>query len=122
LHEEAEARRVANLFTITKSHREIWTFVIERPELARVLSAKPGIEKRPITEAERRFVLFLILHLASSFEARKHGMFFFVHGLRRDVYEFFQLPIPRAVWTDFHRYQEPDFVRFVEEVTSRTMG
>jgi hypothetical protein len=40
LREEGEARRVANLFAVTANHREIWSLVIEKPELSRVLDAR----------------------------------------------------------------------------------
>ncbi len=116
MHEEAEARRVANLFTLTKNHREIWSLVIERPELSRVLDPRVDLTKNPLSEAERLFVRFLILHLATSFEARKRRMFFSEEGLKRDVREFFRLPIPRDVWSGIQPYQQPDFVRFVSQL------
>ena len=59
-------------------------------------------------------MLFLILHLASSFEARKHGMYFVENGLREDVANFFNLPIPAAVWQEMKIYQDYDFISFVE--------
>jgi len=117
LHEEAEARRVANLFTVTKHHREIWSFVIDKPELSRVLEARINLEQCPVTESERLFVRFLILHLATSFEARKRRMFFAEEGLKSDMREFFSLPIPRVIWREIRRYQQRDFVQFVEEAT-----
>lgn len=112
--------RVRNLFTLTKNHREIWSQVVEKPELARVLSEAPDLDKNPMTDSERLFVLFLILHLASSFEATKHGMYFAEHGLRTDVREFFSLPIPHAVWNQVKRYQQPNFVRFVTRLRRRS--
>lgn len=114
IRKEGEVRRIQNLFTLTKSHREIWSQVVEKPELARVLSEKPDLDRDPITHAEHLFVLFLILHLASSFEARKQGMYFAEHGLSADAGEFFKLPIPRAVWRQVRKYQAPEFTRFVE--------
>lgn len=114
IRKDADVRRIQNLFTLTKDHREIWSLVLGRPELGRVLSASPDLDKTPITEAERFFVLFLILHLASSFEATKHGMYFVENGLRQDVANFFNLPIPAAVWKEMKIYQDYDFIRFVE--------
>jgi len=100
IRKDADVRRIQNLFALTKDHREIWSLVLGRPELGRVLSESPDLDKTPITEAERFFVLFLILHLASSFEARKHGMYFVENGLREDVANFLSLPIPVAVWEE----------------------
>ncbi len=122
IREVSEERRVSNLFTLTKGHREIWGLVIEKPELSRVLNPKADIEKTPITEEERLFVSFLILHLATAFEAKKRGMFFAVHGLKVDVREFFNLPIPRTVWNKFRRYQQPDFVHFVDKTMKTSEG
>ena len=116
IREASEERRVTNLFALTKGHREIWSFVIEKPELSRVLNPIADINKEPVTEQERLFVLFLILHLATSFEARKRRMFLVAEGLTQDVEKFFNLPIPRAIWKDFRKYQQRDFARFVDEI------
>jgi hypothetical protein len=115
IRKEADVRRIQNLFTLTKNHREIWSQFVDRPELARVLTPAPDLNEKPVTEAERFFVLFLILHLASSFAATKHGMYFAETGLREDVANFFNLPIPSAVWEEMKIYQDSNFVRFVEE-------
>lgn len=122
IREASEERQVSNLFALTRGHREIWSLVIEKPELSRVLNPTADIDKVPVTEQERLFVLFLILHLATSFEAKKRGMFFVVYGLQRDVREFFNLPIPRAVWTKIRRYQQPDFVQFVDKTMNDSDG
>lgn len=118
IHEDREERRVSNLFSLTKNHREIWSLLIDRPELARVLDRQVDIETRPIEETERRFVLFLILHLATSFEAQKRGMFVEADGIRRDVKNFFTLPIPRTIWREFRAFQQPDFVWFVDNISN----
>lgn len=102
---------------LTKNHREIWSQVGEKPELSRVLDPAPNLNRNPISEAERLFVLFLILHLASSFEATKHGMYFAEQSLRADVRGFFRLPIPRQVWAEFEPYQQRDFANFVSLAT-----
>ncbi len=119
LHEEAEARRVANLFTVTKNHREIWSLVIDKPALGRVLDSDVDLIRQPVTELERLFVRFLILHLATSFEARKRRMFFVEEGLPIDIAEFFNLPIPAAIWDKLRRYQQLDFVEYVEDIAKR---
>lgn len=114
IHKDAQVQRVQNLFTVTKNHREIWSNIVEKPELARVLDPSPDLDRHPITDAERLFVLFLILHLASSFEATKYGMYFAEKGLQADVREFFSLPVPRVIWTQVGKYQRQDFINFVE--------
>jgi hypothetical protein len=115
IHKDTEVQRVQNLFALTKNHREIWSQIVEKPELARVLDPTPDLKRHSITDTERLFVLFLILHLASSFEATKHGMYFAERGLRADVREFFTLPIPLTIWNESKQYQQPDFRLFVDE-------
>jgi hypothetical protein len=114
IRKDSEVRRIETLFTLTKGHREIWSELLDRPELARVLSAEVVLEEGPITEVERRFVLFLILHAATSYEATKYGTNFAEPSVQRDLRNFFRLPIPEAVWKEFKAYQPPDFVEFVE--------
>jgi hypothetical protein len=114
IHREATVRHVENLFTLTRNHREIWTSLVDRPELSRVLEPAVDLIGNPISQSERLIVLFLILHLASSFEAQKRGMYLSEQGLRKDVSQFFELPIPAAVWTELKPLQSRDFVEFVE--------
>jgi|GEM_PF-1134611 len=114
IRREAAVRHVQNLFTLTRNHREIWTSLLERPELSRVLKANVDLAANPVSESERLVVLFLILHLASSFEAQKRGLYLSERGLRDDISQFFGLPIPAAVWMESKSLQECDFVEFVE--------
>jgi hypothetical protein len=114
IRREAAVRHVQNLFTLTRNHREIWTSLVEKPELSRVLKPTVDLTANPISEAERLIVLFLILHLATSFEAQKRGMYLSEHGLRDDVRQFFALPIPATVWAELKSLQPRDFVEFVE--------
>ena len=44
-------------------------------------------------------------------------MYFVENGLREDVANFFNLPIPNAVWQEMKIFQDSDFVRFVEEAS-----
>jgi hypothetical protein len=121
-HKDAQVQRIQNLFTLTKNHREIWSQVADKPELARVLDRLPDLNRHPISNAERLFVLFLILHLASSFEATKHGMYFVEQGLRNDIREFFSFPIPLVIWNEFRKYHQSDFVQFVTDIMISRAG
>jgi len=116
---DARARHVANLLTLTEHHRNIWTSLYQRPELARVLDERADVEQNPITGAEELFVLLLVLHLSSAQEAIKQGMFLAPDGLRKDIHGFFSRPIPKAVWERIKPLQDQDFVRFVEEWRSK---
>lgn len=111
---DSDVRRVANLLTITKHHRDIWTWFYERPDLLRVIDPNPDLEKHPITKAEELFVTLVVLHLSSAQEAIKQGMFAAPDRLQMDVRLFFSPPIPRAVWERIKPLQDSDFAAFVQ--------
>lgn len=116
LRSEIQTRRIANLLTITRNHREIWTEWSRRSDLQRVLDARPsGALGNSFTRDEEIFVNSVILHLVSVFEAMKSGLFIKPEGLREDVANFFSIPIPRAVWEKTKALQNDDFVAFVED-------
>jgi hypothetical protein len=108
------SRRVANLLTLTKSHREIWSEIYQRPELTRVLSRSVNLRAFPVTDAEAIFVTFLLHHLGTAHRAMHEGMFATRQALDRDIHWFLNLPIPRQVWEASRDFLEPDFVAFVE--------
>jgi hypothetical protein len=105
--------RATNLLTVTGYHREIWKQVIEKPELESVLRAGMGPDEQ-VREDERRFVLQLILHLSSVYQILRLGALDNLEGLRRDIYDFMNLPVPQAVWREFKQYQNRSFVEFVD--------
>ena len=112
---ETKTRRIANLLTITKNHREIWADFYHSPELARVLDTSTDLVKQPVTRQEEIFVNLVILHLSSVFHALKDELVNHQEGLRRDVWGFFSLPIPTAVWESTRALQNDSFVAFVEQ-------
>jgi len=111
---DIKARRLDSLFTITKHHREIWSEIYERPELSRILDPKADLIAQPVTDEERLFVNFLILHLNNSYQAIRDGLYRTPEGLSDDIKSFFALPIARIVWNKSRGLQNPDFVRFVD--------
>ena len=111
---DANARRVGNLMSITKNHREIWTELYDRPELARVLEPKADLNEAPISRDEDLFIRMLILHLNSVYHAQKDGLLLNLEGLPKDIQRFFSLPLPQAVWDRIKPLQDADFVRYVE--------
>ena len=114
LRSETKTRRIANLLTITANHREIWKEFLNNPKLARVRDASADTIKRPVTDAERVFVTFVILHMSSVFHAMSDQLVVKVESLRRDVAQFFSLPITREVWEKIKVLQNDEFVAFVE--------
>lgn len=114
LRSETRTRRVANLLTITANHREIWNEFLKNEKLARVRDAAADIRTQPITDAERVFVNLVIQHVNSVFYAMTDQLVVEYEGLRRDIAEFFSLPIPKAVWTRVKLLQNQDFAAFIE--------
>jgi hypothetical protein len=114
LHSESKTRRFANLLTITKNHRNIWADFYRNPGLARVLDTTADLSKNSVTREEEIFVNLVILHTNSVFYATKDELVVKLEGLRRDVWWFFSLPIPQAVWERAKLVQNDAFVAFVE--------
>ena len=111
---EARARRVQNLIQLTQQHRDLWERMCSQPELARILDLGADLAKKEVTAQEEIFVIFIILHLSSTYYAIRSGFFRKPHGLRKDIERFFSLPIPRAVWEKVKPLQDPPFVKFVD--------
>jgi hypothetical protein len=114
LRSETKTRRIANLLAITASHREVWKVFLNDKGLARVRDASADTTKQPVTDVERVFVIFVIFHMSSVFYAMSNQLVVKVEGLRRDIAQFFSLPIPRDVWEKVKVLQNDDFVAFVE--------
>jgi hypothetical protein len=112
--EETKARRTSNLLAITANHREVWKNFPNSPELVRVIDPSADVTKQPVTLAERFFVSSIISNTSSVYEALKDELVTEQEGLRRDVKEFFSLPIPKAVWTKTKLLQNQDFAAFIE--------
>ena len=106
-------RKIGNLFALTQAHREIWSRLYERKELSRVLSESVNLRREPITGEEELFVHTLILHLRAAFKARDLGMQFDDDAVAADIRQFFNRPIPRAVWERSKVFQDRKFVEFV---------
>ena len=110
---DSRERKVQSVFALTAAHREIWSKLYEHPHLTRVLRNAEAKDVT-VTDDEELFVHLLILHLASSYIARKFGMNVQEDGLELDIKELFSLPVPKAVWEKSKKYQDKDFVQFVE--------
>ena len=84
------------------------------PKLARIMDSSADVEKEPVTPEERFFVGAVIAHTNSVYETLKDELLVKQEGLRRDVEQFFSLPVPRAVWTKTKLLQNQDFAAFIE--------
>jgi hypothetical protein len=105
---------------LTEGHRALWQEVFVKPALLRVTDPAADLTRHPVSGEERLFVLLLVLHLQTAFEASRAGVISPISGLERDIRSFFALPIPRAVWDDIREFQSPIFRALVEsEVVPR---
>jgi len=110
-----KSQRLTNLFSLTSYHRQIWMQLFTKPELRRVMNPSVDVHDQDITEEERLFVKLLILHLSTTYQATELHAVVPIEGLEKDVASFISLPIPYKVWSEISRYQNRDFVRFVQK-------
>lgn len=120
--EQATARRVSNLITLTQQHREIWREYLRRPDLHRVRERAVDLVGFPMTPEEITFVKFIIVHLVTAYKASCLDQTEELGRIADDAREFFSLPIPAAVWETFKGVHAEDFVRFVEDARSGRSG
>jgi hypothetical protein len=114
LHSESKTRKVANLLTLTQGHRDIWREILHDPKLTRILDPAADVGTQPVTTEEQVFVTLVIEHLSVVFHAMRDELTISPEGLRRDVWQFFSLPIPQVVWNRVMVMQDNTFVAFVE--------
>lgn len=114
LRSETKTRRIANLLSVTANHREIGKVFLQNKDVARVFDARADLTKQPITDEERTYVNMVIQHTHSVYRAMNDQLVIKVEGLRRDIADFFWLPIPGEVWNKLKPFQNDDFVAFVE--------
>ncbi len=114
LRSETKTRRIANLLALTQGHRDIWKQVFKHPQLSRILNSKADTSVVEVTREEEIFVNLVIQHLSLVFHATCDELTIKPEGLRRDVWWFFSLPIPLAVWETAKILQNDKFVAFVE--------
>lgn len=115
LRSETKTRRVANLLTVTRSHRNIWKEMLHDPRLLRVIDANADPAKEPVMQHEEIFVNLVIQHLSMVLHAMHDELTIKPEGLRQDVRQFFRLPIPRSVWEKSKPVQDQELVRFVAD-------
>ena len=114
LRSETKTRRIANLLTLTHNQRELLQVFYQKLELTRILDATADAASPPVNRGEKIYTSALIQHLSSAYRTMKSDLTVKPEGLRRDVREFFELPIPKAVWNEVKKFHDSDFVLFVE--------
>jgi hypothetical protein len=109
------AQKVENRLAVTREHREIWSAIYDRPDLARILESDLDLDEVPMTDGEALFVTFLLNHLSASIYASENGMYVPVGAMRTDIRWFFSLPIPKATWEKSKKFQDEKFLRWMED-------
>ena len=116
---DTKVRKVGNYFELVRHHREIWSQLYERPEIARVLDPDPDLAKEPITTEEELFVTQIILHVSGFVRATREGAVDSLDGAEIDICEFFTKPIPKSVWRKQERFQDPELANLVNGSLSK---
>lgn len=107
------SRKVNHLFQINQSHREIWGKTFTSPELLRVKETNVDLQKNPVTEAERRFVTEVIIHIYAVYEAISNRLI--KKGeMERDIANYLLLPIPNLIWQEVKNYYDKRFVSYID--------
>lgn len=119
---DARVRQIGNSITLTEHHRILWERLLDDPQLGRVLDPHANIAQEPVTPAEQRLVIFLIIHMSDTYFAMESGFWPRPEGLAKDVKQVFSLPIPRAVWEQVKDLQESEFVEYVERCLAAEDG
>lgn len=116
---DARTRKADILIRITEGHRNIWSYFDQNPELVRIFKTDVDLNTNPPTTKELRFVQFVINHLIITFKTKKLRIYDQPEGLEQDIQGFFSLPIPREVWKRVRRFQDSDFIAFMESSITR---
>jgi len=111
---ETRSRRLTNLLALKQEHRELWNTMHSRPKLSRILQANVDLVAEPVRPEEEVFLRELIVHVATAWELIRDGTPLDIGAFRRDVGDFFALPIPRRVWDRTTHAQSREFLRFFE--------
>ncbi len=116
---ETRERKLSNMIALTQAHRDIWSRSYEDRDLSRILEKDLDLTACPVTGKEELFITFLILHLNCMHRAISLGMFPELEGLRKDISEFYSLPIPNEIWKKLKPLQDRAFVGFVDSALTR---
>jgi len=122
IRSDRRSRKASTLLQITQYHREIWSRLFDKPELKRIVDINPDLDKNPVTSEERLFVTLVIHHVNSVIQAIKAGSLPEIEGLERDITGLFALPIPVIVWSDVKKFQNKQFVNFIDNLTKSHSG
>lgn len=114
IRRESRAHQMTALLALDEQHRDLWSELHRRPELARILAPEVDLVGKPVTTAESEFLNTVLVHFCTGWRlAAEHGVFS-EDDLRRDLVAFLARPIPHQVWKQTLTIREQRFVAFVE--------
>jgi len=112
---DRKARRIGNYLTLAGHHRDLWRDAHRQPELERILRTDVDLVGKPITHQEQEFLNLVIVHFHTGWVLAREKIVLSLDLLAADAKDFFQRPLPRAVWKMNRAFQEPKFVSFIEK-------
>ena len=118
LRRDTKARVVSDILALTQHHRELWSEVHRRSDLARVLRKDVNLVAEPISDAEREFLKTVFVHLHTGWLLSRKGVLATEETLVADLRDFFSRPIPRHVWEEARDTRDRHFREFVEQSLS----
>ncbi len=114
LRRDILARRRTDDQALTQQHRELWSEVHRRPELARVVKMEADLVAQPVTVVEEEFLNLVFVHFQTSWSRAREGSVLKLRVLENDASHFFNLPIPNWVWRRTRSRYAPEFASFVD--------
>lgn len=115
LRRDAKERKITNMLTMTKNHRELWGNLSQRHDLERILRTDVNVLAAAPTVAESEFLNLAIVHFQTGWSIANAGGIITPKELAGDVRGFFTLPLPRAIWEKTKQFRNQRFVGFVEK-------
>jgi hypothetical protein len=119
LRQESRTRKSGNAFTLAQHHRELWSEVHRRPDLARILNPEVDLLAMPMTVAEEEFLNLVIEHFQTGWLMAQSDGFPTLQTLSKDARSFFALPLPEDVWQSTKKDRDPRFVQFINKARRR---
>lgn len=114
LRRDARARRTTDYLTLSTLHRDLWSEMHRRPELARITQPVVDLVSAPLSVPEEEFLMLVINHFHIGWRLFREGGILSIDVLAADARAFFARPLPHLVWERSKQPRDPRFVRFIE--------
>jgi hypothetical protein len=117
IQSQTKERRISNMLMLVQNHREIWSDYYSQPDLWRVLDKAANVSAAPVTKAENAFVTTVIQHIYGVYQSIKAGLTVRPERMCCDICNLISMPVVKIVWNRIRRFQDEDFVTFIESCT-----